>query len=120
MDRRWISPACSATIRWGRCAMPKGLFTDTSVCIGCKACQVACKEWNLLPAQETDLSGQSYDNTLELSAKEWRHVKFIEQFDELPLPPPPIKPTADFADPDLQQLLAEPKIGHWLMMSDSC
>jgi formate dehydrogenase iron-sulfur subunit len=97
-----------------------GFFTDTSVCIGCKACQVACKEWNLLPAQETDLSGQSYDNTLELSADDWRHVKFIEQFDELPLPPPPLKPTADYTDLDLQQLLEEPKVGHWLMMSDSC
>ena len=26
-----------------------GFFTDTSVCIGCKACEVACKEWNLIP-----------------------------------------------------------------------
>jgi formate dehydrogenase iron-sulfur subunit len=99
---------------------PVGFFTDTSVCIGCKACQVACKEWNLLPALETRLSGQSYDNTLTLSAEDWRHVKFIELFEDLPLPPPPLKPTANFDDLDIKQLLAEPKAGHWLMMSDSC
>ena len=58
-----------------------GFFTDTSVCIGCKACQVACKEWNLLPAGtgELDLLGQSFDNTGALSADNWRHVAFIEQ-----------------------------------------
>ena len=99
---------------------PVGFFTDTSVCIGCKACQVACKEWNLLQAAETGLSGKSYDNTLTLSAEEWRHVKFIELFDEMPLPPPPLKPTANFDDFDIKKLLDEPKVGHWLMMSDSC
>ena len=65
---------------------PVGFFTDTSVCIGCKACQVACKEWNLLEAAETRLSGLSYDNTLTLSANEWRHVKFIELFEEIAAP----------------------------------
>ena len=55
-----------------------GFFTDTSVCIGCKACQVGCKHWNMLPRLEPRLSGRSYDNTLELSAKTWRHVKFAE------------------------------------------
>ncbi len=99
---------------------PIGFFTDTSVCIGCKACQVACKEWNLLEAFDTGLSGKSYDNTLELSAREWRHVKFIELFDEVPLSAPPLKPTANLDDFDLKKLLAEPKVGHWLMMSDSC
>ena len=97
-----------------------GFFTDTSVCIGCKACQVACKQWNMLPGVETELSGQSYDNTLTLSANEWRHVKFIELFEETPLPPTPIKPTAAIDGFDLKALLAEPKAGHWLMMSDSC
>jgi formate dehydrogenase iron-sulfur subunit len=58
-----------------------GFFTDTSVCIGCKACEVACKEWNQLPAEENGLSGLSYDNTVDLSATTWRHVAFIEQMD---------------------------------------
>ena len=46
----------------------KGFFTDTSVCIGCKACEVACKEWNLVPEDGLDLTGMSYDNTGELGA----------------------------------------------------
>jgi formate dehydrogenase iron-sulfur subunit len=56
-----------------------GFFTDTSVCIGCKACEVACKEWNLLPDDGFDLLGMSYDNTGALGASTWRHVAFIEQ-----------------------------------------
>ncbi|MFP5347561.1 MAG: 4Fe-4S dicluster domain-containing protein [Actinomycetes bacterium] len=56
-----------------------GFFTDTSVCIGCKACEVACKEWNLVPEDGINLTGMSYDNTGELSADTWRHVAFIEQ-----------------------------------------
>ena len=57
-----------------------GFYTDTTVCIGCKACEVACKQWNQLPADGFDWTGNSYDNTGELSATSWRHVKFIEQF----------------------------------------
>ncbi|WP_324649512.1 4Fe-4S dicluster domain-containing protein [Georgenia sp. H159] len=58
----------------------KGFFTDTSVCIGCKACEVACKEWNLIPGGEDyDLLGMSFDNTGALGANTWRHVAFIEQ-----------------------------------------
>jgi formate dehydrogenase iron-sulfur subunit len=56
-----------------------GFFTDTSVCIGCKACEVACKEWNQIPMSMKGFSGKSYDNTLELGANTWRHVAFIEQ-----------------------------------------
>src|SRR5262245_45284610 len=56
-----------------------GFFTDTSVCIGCKACEVACKEWNLLPDDGFDLLGMSLDNTGSLGASTWRHVAFIEQ-----------------------------------------
>lgn len=56
-----------------------GFFTDTTVCIGCKACEVACKEWNNLPADNIGLTGQSYDNTGALSANTWRHVAFIEK-----------------------------------------
>jgi formate dehydrogenase iron-sulfur subunit len=67
-----------------------GFFTDTSVCIGCKACEVACKEWNLVPADAgpsgsgptqmagLDLLGMSYDNTGDLGANTWRHVAFVE------------------------------------------
>ena len=57
----------------------KGFFTDTSICIGCKACEVACKEWNAVPDDGFDLLGSSYDNTGALGASTWRHVAFIEQ-----------------------------------------
>ena len=57
----------------------KGFFTDTSVCIGCKACEVACKEWNAVPEDGLLMLGSSYDNTGALGASTWRHVKFIEQ-----------------------------------------
>ncbi|MFE7174127.1 4Fe-4S dicluster domain-containing protein [Streptomyces sp. NPDC057616] len=56
-----------------------GFFTDTSVCIGCKACEVACKEWNAVPEDGLQLTGMSYDNTQGLGADTWRHVAFIEQ-----------------------------------------
>jgi formate dehydrogenase iron-sulfur subunit len=66
---------------------PTGFFTDTTVCIGCKACEVACKAWNELAADGFYWSGNSYDHTGTLSATSWRHVKFIEQFSPvLPLP----------------------------------
>ena len=56
-----------------------GFFTDTSICIGCKACEVACKEWNLVPEDGLNLLGMSFDNTGMLGASSWRHVAFIEQ-----------------------------------------
>ncbi|MFJ9722240.1 4Fe-4S dicluster domain-containing protein [Streptomyces sp. NPDC101209] len=56
-----------------------GFFTDTSVCIGCKACEVACKEWNAVPEDGLSLTAMSYDNTQALGASTWRHVAFIEQ-----------------------------------------
>ncbi len=90
--------------------MAKGMFVDTSICTGCKACQVACKEWNGLEAEPShfkfdstkgyavaaNFTGNSYDNTGQLSATDWRHVRFIEQFSD----------TRDEA--------------RWLFMSDSC
>jgi formate dehydrogenase iron-sulfur subunit len=79
-----------------------GFFTDTSICIGCKACEVACKEWNQLPAEADRLSGMSYDNTRELSATTWRHVAFIEQMRSGP----------DGEAPEFQS--------RWLMSSDVC
>jgi formate dehydrogenase iron-sulfur subunit len=101
---------------------PTGFFTDTTVCIGCKACEVACKEWNQLAADGFHWSGNSYDNTEALSATSWRHVKFIEQF------PPDnslsrlvsenLKPSGTGFSLDM--LLNEPKEGRWLMMSDVC
>src|ERR687890_1746483 len=57
----------------------KGFFTDTSICIGCKACEVACKEWNGVPDDGFNMLGMSYDNTGSLNANTWRHVAFIEQ-----------------------------------------
>lgn len=76
--------------------MAKGMFVDTTICTGCKACQVACKEWNGLPGEPAhfgkrpdrsypvanNFTGDSYDNTGSLSATDWRHVRFIEQFSE--------------------------------------
>ncbi len=60
-----------------------GFFTDTSICIGCKACEVACKEWNRNPRDgDLQLLGSSYDNTGSLGASTWRHVAFIEQTGE--------------------------------------
>jgi formate dehydrogenase iron-sulfur subunit len=56
-----------------------GFFTDTSLCIGCKACEVACKEWNQVPEDGLDFTGMSFDNTQGLGADTWRHVAFIEQ-----------------------------------------
>jgi formate dehydrogenase iron-sulfur subunit len=56
-----------------------GFFTDPSVCIGCKACEVACKEWNDVPDDGFTWSGNSYDNTGRLGASTWRHVMFLEQ-----------------------------------------
>ncbi|MGH3443593.1 MAG: 4Fe-4S dicluster domain-containing protein [Nitriliruptorales bacterium] len=58
---------------------PKGFFTDTTVCIGCKACEVACKEWNQLPDDGFLFTAMSYDNTVDLGASTWRHVSFIER-----------------------------------------
>jgi formate dehydrogenase iron-sulfur subunit len=57
----------------------KGFFTDTTLCIGCKACEVACKQWNQLPDDGFVFTGMSYDNTVHLGASTWRHVAFIER-----------------------------------------
>lgn len=53
-------------------------LTDSTLCIGCKACEVACKEWNQVPADRFAFTGVSYDNTLSLGHSTWRHVKFVE------------------------------------------
>jgi formate dehydrogenase iron-sulfur subunit len=85
--------------------MAKGFYTDTTVCIGCKACQAACHQWNELPALNdgvVELTGDSYDNTGRLNAVDWRHVRFIEQIPE---------------DRSQDGFL---KGSRWLMMSDVC
>ena len=56
-----------------------GFFTDSSICIGCKACEVACKEWNLVPEDGLRFLANSYDNSGGLGADTWRHVAFVEQ-----------------------------------------
>jgi formate dehydrogenase iron-sulfur subunit len=78
----------------------KGFFTDTTLCIGCKACEVACKQWNQLPEDGLDFTGMSYDNTAHLGSSTWRHVSFVER-------PVPLGGTlgSNFS---------------WLMMSDVC
>jgi len=80
-----------------------GFFTDTSICIGCKACEVACKEWNLVPEDGLVWTGESYDNTSELGANTWRHVAFVEQ-----------QKPARSADEGKEDVL------RWLMSSDVC
>jgi formate dehydrogenase iron-sulfur subunit len=75
-----------------------GFFTDTTLCIGCKACEVACKQWNQLPSDGYEFTATSYDNTQKLSGTTWRHVAFIES------------PGA--GAPGTQM--------NWLMMSDVC
>jgi formate dehydrogenase iron-sulfur subunit len=73
-----VDPATAA--HWGHQPERTGFFTDTSICIGCKACEVACKEWNRNPRDgDLTLLGSSYDNTGSLGASTWRHVAFIEQ-----------------------------------------
>ena len=111
----------------------KGFFTDTSICIGCKACEVACKEWNGNPRDgDLELTGHSYDNTVALGASTWRHVAFIEQDKEritqaresgrelvsLGMPgigAPVTLPSADddLTPPDTPEF-------RWLMSSDVC
>jgi formate dehydrogenase iron-sulfur subunit len=76
-DRAAFDPAAHAG--YGEHPPRMGFFTDTSVCIGCKACEVACKTWNAVPEDGIELTGMSYDNTGGLGASTWRHVAFIEQ-----------------------------------------
>jgi formate dehydrogenase iron-sulfur subunit len=82
-----------------------GFFTDTSVCIGCKSCEIACKEWNQLPVDNYGLTAMSYDNTRALGASTWRHVAFAERLDADTGPAPTFMP---------------PFQSGWRMMSDVC
>ncbi|GAC58208.1 putative formate dehydrogenase iron-sulfur subunit [Gordonia hirsuta DSM 44140 = NBRC 16056] len=70
----------AADAHWPGHEPRRGFFTDTSICIGCKACEVACKEWNHNPRDgDLEFTGMSYDNSVSLGASTWRHVAFIEQ-----------------------------------------
>ncbi len=118
-----------------------GFYTDTTVCIGCKACEVACKQWNQLPSDGFEFTGNSYDNTGALTAESWRHVKFVEQFSPHEGEPPTGSPYNPFPTPDSLTTLASPQpesparfpldvlptpspakpdFARWLMMSDVC
>ncbi len=128
----------AADARWDNQQPRKGFFTDTSICIGCKACEVACKEWNHNPQDgNLELLESSYDNTGGLGASTWRHVAFVEQGQEritearesgralvnlgMPRIGPP--PTAASAGPDLASVDTTPPDTadfRWLMSSDVC
>jgi formate dehydrogenase iron-sulfur subunit len=96
-----------------------GFFTDTSVCIGCKACEVACKEWNHVPEDGLALTGMSYDNSVGLGADTWRHVAFIEQQRPVSVPD-----GAAGAGAGAASASGDGAGGHgglrWLMASDVC
>ena len=103
----------------------KGFFTDTSICIGCKACEVACKEWNRVPESPKGFTGHSYDNTVDLGANTWRHVAFVEQRKEVDLES---SGGSLVQHASLEQLMGEAGLGtyqegdgvRWLMASDVC
>lgn len=119
--RRWSSaPDPAADTGWADAPARKGFFTDSSICIGCKACEVACKEWNGIPEDGLQMLGMSYDNTGALGASTWRHVAFIEQprrptgtgFTPLPM-------VSDMPGRNAPATPAETGI-RWLMSSDVC
>lgn len=99
----------------------KGFFTDTSICIGCKACEVACKEWNDVPATHFDMLGSSYDNSHSLNANQWRHVAFIEQPKRLGEQDTGLRETVDLGMPSIGPEGTDEKPDfRWLMSSDVC
>ena len=110
-----------------------GFFTDTTVCIGCKACEVACKQWNDLPADGAQFAeGGSYDHTGALSATTWRHVRFVEIAEPVQLPRIPATGGAGSGDLDLVGIAqarsdggvdvaaAVAAMDDWIFMSDVC
>src|SRR5215470_11915573 len=120
---RLYGPLADVSGEAGYSAHPErvGFFTDTSVCIGCKACEVACKEWNGLPEPDPGqlrLSGMSYDNTGALGSESWRHVAFIEQPGAVGDGAGPLTSGPDGSVwIDIGQREAGPR---WLMASDVC
>jgi formate dehydrogenase iron-sulfur subunit len=118
-NSRWgpLDPAQDAG--WTAAPPRKGFFTDTSICIGCKACEVACKEWNAVPDDGFTMLGSSYDNTGALGASTWRHVAFIEQAGDRTA-----DSTVDLGMPSLMlpgtAECAQRTDFRWLMSSDVC
>jgi formate dehydrogenase iron-sulfur subunit len=111
---------------YGAAAKPRmGFFTDTSVCIGCKACEVACKTWNHVPMDAPEHRGWSMDNTGGLGADTWRHVAFVEQRRPLGvqdgLDRPLVQEASLQALAEAAPLDVEEEGGfRWLMASDVC
>jgi formate dehydrogenase iron-sulfur subunit len=127
-------------------AQRMGFFTDTTVCIGCKACEVACKQWNDLPADGGSFRrGDSYDHTVSLGAATWRHVRFVELLEPSPIarqeaeralaegaggqmpdliamaqegPPAQAVAAADGSPVDVAAAVAD--MDRWIFMSDVC
>jgi formate dehydrogenase iron-sulfur subunit len=99
-----------------------GFFTDTTTCIGCKACEVACKQWNDLPADGSEFrKGGSYDFTRELSATTWRHVRFIERSEPLQQDDTDLLAIAEKnGNGGVDVAEAVRKMGDWIFMSDVC
>ena len=60
--------------------MARAMLIDESRCMGCRGCQVACKQWNDLPGEETENLG-SYENPPELSGITWTKIKYTEKIE---------------------------------------
>jgi formate dehydrogenase iron-sulfur subunit len=96
-----------------------GFFTDTTTCIGCKACEVACKQWNDLPADHTAFRrNASYDHTGGLGAATWRHVRFVETTSTSTPIDAALNQQADALD--LVGMAESPQLDKWIFMSDVC
>jgi formate dehydrogenase iron-sulfur subunit len=96
-----------------------GFFTDTSLCIGCKACEVACKEWNNVPEDGLNFSGESYDNTGAIGCNSWRHVAFIEQITRGDQDPRSHTPQNGVGSGEVNSP-SPTDLSRWLMASDVC
>jgi formate dehydrogenase iron-sulfur subunit len=113
-------PDPAARAGYGEHPPRMGFFTDTSVCIGCKACEVACKEWNAVPEDGLNLTGMSFDNTIGLGASTWRHVAFIEQQVPAAGPAQPAPGLGEALGGASAAAGGQADALRWLMSSDVC